>query len=99
MITVAVDCMGGDHGPHVTVPAALEFQARLPDVELILVGLQDRIQAELKSGNAAGGARVRVQPAFPSSAWMRSGKPTRISSTSGSRAWNSSAAGTVTWGP
>ena len=63
MIKVAVDCMGGDHGPHVTVPAALEFQARLPDVELILVGLQDRIQAELKSGNAAGSARVRVQPA------------------------------------
>ena len=24
-VTVAVDCMGGDHGPHVTVPAALDF--------------------------------------------------------------------------
>ena len=23
--TVAIDCMGGDHGPHVTVPAALNF--------------------------------------------------------------------------
>ena len=28
LITVAVDCMGGDHGPHVTVPAALEFLAQ-----------------------------------------------------------------------
>lgn len=41
------------------MPAALEFQARLPDVELILVGLEDRIRAEL----GQGGARVRVQPA------------------------------------
>jgi phosphate acyltransferase len=57
LITVAVDCMGGDHGPHVTVPAALEFQARQSDVELILVGLPDAIQKELK------GARARVQPA------------------------------------
>ena len=24
-ITVAIDCMGGDHGPSVTVPAALGF--------------------------------------------------------------------------
>ena len=57
MITVAVDCMGGDHGPHVTVPAALEFQARVPGVEVVLVGLQDAIQRELK------GTLARVQPA------------------------------------
>ena len=57
MIKVAVDCMGGDHGPHVTVPAALEFQARQSDVELILVGLPEAIQKELK------GARARVQAA------------------------------------
>jgi glycerol-3-phosphate acyltransferase PlsX len=59
VITVAVDCMGGDHGPHVTVAAALEFQARLPDVDLILVGSEDAIRRQLK----AGGARVRVQHA------------------------------------
>ena len=59
MITVAVDCMGGDHGPHVTVPAALEFQARLPDVGLTLVGLPDAIQRELKGAHQ----RVSVQPA------------------------------------
>jgi glycerol-3-phosphate acyltransferase PlsX len=57
LITVAVDCMGGDHGPHVTVPAALEFQARLSDVELILVGLQEVIDRELKGARA----RVRVR--------------------------------------
>jgi glycerol-3-phosphate acyltransferase PlsX len=51
--------MGGDHGPHVTVPAALEFQARLPDVELVLVGLQQVIDRELKGARA----RVRVHAA------------------------------------
>ena len=51
--------MGGDHGPHVTVPAALEFQARQPDVEIILVGLRDAIERELVGKNS----RVRVHPA------------------------------------
>ena len=54
--------MGGDHGPHVTVPAALDFQARHPDVELVLVGLADAIQKVLDRGAARGG-RLRVQPA------------------------------------
>ncbi len=39
--------MGGDHGPHVTVPAALAFQARLADVELILVGQREAVEREL----------------------------------------------------
>jgi len=63
LITVAVDCMGGDHGPHVTVPAALEFQARLPDVDVVLVGLRDAIDAELAARRAAPGPRLRVHHA------------------------------------
>jgi glycerol-3-phosphate acyltransferase PlsX len=59
LITVAVDCMGGDHGPHVTVPAALEFQARSRDVELVLVGLRETIEREL----AGKEARARVHHA------------------------------------
>jgi len=55
--------MGGDHGPHVTVPAALEFQARVADVELVLVGVRDAIEAELRAQRAAAGARLRVHPA------------------------------------
>ncbi|HWM43672.1 MAG TPA: phosphate acyltransferase PlsX [Burkholderiales bacterium] len=62
MITVAVDCMGGDHGPHVTVPAALEFLARQPDVEIVLVGLRDAIQREL-AAKGESRARVRIHPA------------------------------------
>ncbi len=55
--------MGGDHGPHVTVPAALEFQARFGDVEIVLVGLAEAVQAELAAAGGAAGPRVRVQPA------------------------------------
>ncbi len=51
--------MGGDHGPHVTVPAALAFQARTRDVELVLVGLREPVERELR-GKSAG---VRVHPA------------------------------------
>jgi glycerol-3-phosphate acyltransferase PlsX len=39
MITIAVDCMGGDHGPRVTLPACTRFLDQHADVQLILVGL------------------------------------------------------------
>jgi len=55
--------MGGDHGPHVTVPAALEFQARVADADIVLVGVRDAIEAELRAHGAAAGARLRVQAA------------------------------------
>jgi glycerol-3-phosphate acyltransferase PlsX len=56
--------MGGDHGPHVTVPAALDFQSRWPDVRVVLVGLPDAIARELAArGVRAGGERLRVHPA------------------------------------
>jgi glycerol-3-phosphate acyltransferase PlsX len=55
--------MGGDHGPHVTVPAALEFQARQPDVAIVLVGLPDALERELAAQGAKAGERLRVQPA------------------------------------
>lgn len=40
--------MGGDHGPVVVVPAALDALALFPELTLILVGDQDRLSAELK---------------------------------------------------
>ena len=55
--------MGGDHGPHVTVPAALEFQARQPDVAVVLVGKADAIERELSASGAKTGERLRVQAA------------------------------------
>lgn len=44
MITIAVDCMGGDHGPEVTLPACREFLDRHPDAALVLVGLADALK-------------------------------------------------------
>ena len=52
--------MGGDHGPHVTVPAALDFQARVGDVAIVLVGLREPIESELKARGAATNDRLRV---------------------------------------
>ena len=46
-VTVAIDCMGGDHGPIVTVPAALELLRKHEDVHAILVGLEDKIRPHL----------------------------------------------------
>ncbi|MDL2338534.1 MAG: phosphate acyltransferase PlsX [Pseudomonadota bacterium] len=37
-VRLAVDCMGGDHGPSVVLPACKAFLARHPQAELILVG-------------------------------------------------------------
>jgi glycerol-3-phosphate acyltransferase PlsX len=42
--------MGGDHGVGVVVPAALGYLKKDPDCELILVGRQDDIQAQLPGG-------------------------------------------------
>ena len=44
MITVAVDCMGGDHGPKVTLPACRRFLDAHPDARLIMVGLPQALQ-------------------------------------------------------
>ena len=43
MITIAVDCMGGDHGPIVTLPACRNFLTRHTDAQLLMVGLPDSL--------------------------------------------------------
>lgn len=37
-VRISVDCMGGDHGPAVTLPACQAFLAAHPEAELLLVG-------------------------------------------------------------
>ena len=44
MITLSVDCMGGDHGPAVTLPACRSFLDRHADAQLLLVGLPEAVQ-------------------------------------------------------
>jgi glycerol-3-phosphate acyltransferase PlsX len=46
-IRIAIDCMGGDHGIAVTVPAALAFASHQPDARLLLVGRQPEIEQAL----------------------------------------------------
>ncbi|AVR88517.1 Phosphate:acyl-ACP acyltransferase PlsX [Thauera aromatica K172] len=62
-VTIAVDCMGGDHGPVVTVPAALSFLRSHPDANAILVGREEAIRPLLGAVAADFGSRLRLQPA------------------------------------
>ena len=43
MTTIAVDCMGGDHGASVTLPACRRFLDQHPQARLVLVGLPDAL--------------------------------------------------------
>jgi len=52
--------MGGDHGPSVTIPAAIAFAKQQPEAELILVGLEDVLRAELKKHHATNHPRLSV---------------------------------------
>ena len=52
-IRVAVDAMGGDHGPGETVKGSLEALSTY-DIELILVGDQHAVKAELARHNSSG---------------------------------------------
>lgn len=62
-ITIAIDAMGGDHGPHVTVPASLSFLKQNPDVNIVLVGLKDAVEVELRRHKASLTSRLRVHHA------------------------------------
>jgi glycerol-3-phosphate acyltransferase PlsX len=62
-VKVAIDCMGGDHGAHVTVPAALDVLRGDHEVSVILVGRQDEIERELERHRAAPDKRVSVRHA------------------------------------
>ncbi len=62
-VAVAIDCMGGDHGVRVTVPAAVAWSRRDPACRFVLVGLQDAITAELKRAGVAPGPQLIVRHA------------------------------------
>lgn len=60
-VTVAIDCMGGDHGPCVTVRAALDFVRRHDDVRVVLVGLEGKIRPIL--AESAGSSQITIHHA------------------------------------
>lgn len=55
--------MGGDHGPAVTVPAALEILQRDPAIRVILVGQLPLLQAQLHLSSGYDAARIELQEA------------------------------------
>jgi glycerol-3-phosphate acyltransferase PlsX len=62
-VTIAIDAMGGDHGTHVTVPAAVEYLRKHPGDTIVLVGLVDAIEAELSALHAATGPNLCIHAA------------------------------------
>ena len=62
-VTLAIDCMGGDHGPSVTVPAALHFLRADRDTRIVLVGRPEAIEPHLGTALAEFGERLRIQRA------------------------------------
>ena len=60
---LTIDAMGGDHGPTVTVPAALAVLDRHPALELILVGETSAIESALRTCPDENRDRLRVQTA------------------------------------
>ncbi len=62
-ITLAIDCMGGDHGPSVTVPAALNYMRGDRDTRIVLVGRPEAIEPHVGTAFAEFGERLRIQRA------------------------------------
>jgi glycerol-3-phosphate acyltransferase PlsX len=62
-ITIAVDCMGGDHGPKVTLPAVFDFLRRDKDCATILVGRKDELRSLLGDAEREFGARLSLHHA------------------------------------
>ena len=48
-VTIALDAMGGDHGPSVVIPAAAITAIRHPEARVLLVGDSARIEPELRA--------------------------------------------------
>ncbi len=62
-LTIAIDCMGGDHGPGVTLPAALGFLEGDPRARLVLVGLPGAIEADVEKAQARFPGRLSFRAA------------------------------------
>lgn len=59
-VTLSIDVMGGDFGAEVTIPASLEVLQSNTNLNLILVGDQDKIKSHLPSDYSRFGTRLRI---------------------------------------
>lgn len=55
---IAIDAMGGDFGPSVTLPAAYKAVKEYSDIELILVGQQDKLELEFQRLGLKSDSRI-----------------------------------------
>ncbi len=62
-VIIAVDAMGGDHGPAVTVPASLRFLDETPDARVLLVGNEDAISKALAAARPRAAGRASIHAA------------------------------------
>ena len=62
-VTVAIDAMGGDHGPAVTLRAALKFLEETPDARVIAVGLEAPLKAALPKRRSPARDRLSLHAA------------------------------------
>jgi uncharacterized protein (DUF2336 family) len=62
LTTVAVDAMGGDHGPSVCVPSSIRFLRDHADTRLVLVGDQSTLK-RLMDGHHDVAKRVEIRHA------------------------------------
>jgi phosphate acyltransferase len=63
LIKIAIDAMGGDHGPSVTVPAALAALQKDPTLKVILVGQREVLLEELARQRVSENSRLIVHHA------------------------------------
>ncbi|MGL6028503.1 MAG: phosphate acyltransferase PlsX [Legionella sp.] len=59
-ITIAIDAMGGDHGLSVVVPACIRAVKKNPNLNLLLVGAQDKVAATLKQYGARESKQITI---------------------------------------
>jgi glycerol-3-phosphate acyltransferase PlsX len=62
-VTVAVDAMGGDHGPSVTLPASLRFLEETPDAFVIAVGQEAALKTTMAKQKSPAVSRLTLHPA------------------------------------
>jgi glycerol-3-phosphate acyltransferase PlsX len=62
-LTIALDAMGGDHGPDVIVPAALQIAGKHPELHLILVGDEVRLRQVMGGRNSVASDRISLRHA------------------------------------
>lgn len=59
-LTVALDAMGGDHGPPVIVPAAFQALEEQPELRLVLVGDRSILEREIAGHSSVHADRLSI---------------------------------------